>query len=1149
MPMIPSLLARINSNDPKLTSVNLSYQNLTTSALRELVTALDSNTHVTALDLTGNPIGDEGAVLLSQNRTLDSLTLIGTQIGENGAIALAQHRKLTTLDISQNHIGNAGAIALAKNALLTTLKIAGNQINYKVANFFADNSILNWLDLSENQLNDKGASALARNKHLRTLLVAANQISDSGAIELAQHPTITTLVLHHNSITAAGAQSFTTNPHLTSLDLSYNQLGVKGASILAKSLSITSLFVIGNNINNVGIKELASNPILRVLDMSYNQVSDMGASAFSHNQTLQELNLSHNQLTVEGTKVLAKHPALSTLLISYNLLGDEGAEALAQSNSLTWLDLSGNEIGPSGAQVLAENTHLTKLVLSYNLLGDAGALMLAYNTTLLELWLSYNQIGDLGAIALARNQTLKVLSVNYNLIKEKGRLALTQNKYFQSLSISNEQPPDFTAENLGTIFALTQDLLCIRGSDDKIQFFNPTFSRVLGYADDELLNKPLRDFLHPDDRAKEAENSAEEQQKFPVLQRVYRYRRKDGSYRLIQWSSQWKHERIYASGIDITEQKQVGNKLIRSEHQGEIAALKVAQGAIYNEKQSDFIAHLCHEVRNPLSGIASSLEVMKTRLEALQTLLHREHRIPSSKVRQEVDTELDGLLECLKDMEICSQHEETILNDNLDVAKMAERKLQLVNVPFDLKNAIHEVSRMLKGRADSKGLALKVVLPQEAVKVKGDPLRLKQILINLISNAIKFTDKGQVELALTVQEQTHSHTTFELRVTDTGIGLTEDEASKLFERFSQANANVGEQYGGSGLGLVIAKSLARLMGGDIIIESKKGEGSTFRCTIQCSNLSKQEQEKVSEALSSAPMTPQSIRKLTILVVDDNAVNRKSLGYNLAKVGHTCLFAVDGHEAITQSAQHPVDIILMDIMMPQLDGISAAREIRRLEQEKRLPHVPIIALTGNALETQRQEALGAGMDDYVTKPYKKEEILKKMAAFFPPAENPRPDLPAQIIPSGAQTMSQQAFWRIPASEALTPTPARKWMAESLRDSLYPLLDQLSAVLHLLNVQIMKPESRFNQKISRTGWQLYSITGKDEHWAVLNFKQEVQADNLVEAIQRSGAQVLTKKMKSGAVHAVVIVFSNNISLSTQLVKMISHIRTLVSTSPTL
>jgi len=984
-----SILKRLKNNDHLLISLDLNDQDLNASDIQELVKNLKDNTYLTTLNLRGNSIGEEGALFLSENNTLSSLILTGTQISEQGAIALVQHPTLTSLDLSQNQIGNAGAIALAKNTTLKVLNLADNQISHVGAGAFAENATLTSLNLMENHINDNGTINLAKNKTLLSLNLSLNQVSDRGAIALAENSTIVSLMLHHNKVGVEGAKAFSKNMWLTTLDLSYNQIKPEGTSFLAKNTVLISLYLRGNVINNFGTTDLAKNNTLRVLDLSYNQISDAGAIALSENKTLVELNLSYNLLEVRCAKILAQHPTLVILSLNYNLLGDEGAIALAESNTIRSLDLTGNQIGPQGAAALALNTYLTTLLLSTNFLRDEGAMALAQNKTLSELFLSYNEISDKGAIALAQNQTLKKLALNYNRIQQEGKKALAQNKTLQWLSISDEQPPEFTSENLASIFLLSQDLMCIRGSNDNIQFLNPAFARVLGYGDDELLTKPLRSLLHPNDRARAMQQLKEEEKKFPVLQHSYRYRCKDGSYRWIQWSSQLKHDRNYTVGTDITEQKQVERKLIRTERKSAVTSAHMEEAQIFVQKQSDFIAHLCHEIRNPLSGIYGNVEAIKEHFVDLKRLLSEQRSLLPSSAMDSIDRTWDLIDESLKDIEICSEYEEVILNDNLDVAKMAENKLQLTNTAFDIKNTLSEIYRMLKNKADRKKLILNIVFPKEPLLVKGDNSRLKQIIINLVSNAIKFTTEGRIDVSLIIQEQTLSHTKLEIRVSDTGIGLSKEEISKLFKRFSQASVTTSDQYGGSGLGLLIAKNLAILMGGDITIESKKGNGCTFHCYIQCENIAYEEknEEVVTKPLELTPVlaassTERLFRKPTILVVDDNEINRKILGQVLKRAEYEHFFAVDGEEAVQQFIIQKPDIILMDIIMPSVNGIEATQRIRQYEQEKKTPRALIIGLTGNALEEQKREALDAGMDDYLTKPCKREVMLSRITAWLP-----------------------------------------------------------------------------------------------------------------------------------------------------------------------
>ena len=399
----------------------------------------------------------------------------------------------------------------------------------------------------------------------------------------------------------------------------------------------------------------------------------------------------------------------------------------------------------------------------------------------------------------------------------------------------------------------------------------------------------------------------------------------------------------------------------------------------YNQKQSNFIAYLCHELRNPISGIQGSVNIIKEHFENLPKSLQK----PPSLVpmMQNLAQTGSAIAESLNDIDLCMAHIQAILDDSLIITELNENKLQLINNPFDVAQAIYEVSRLLQSKAEYKGLEVKLNLQEEKLWAKGDILRIKQIIFNLGSNAIKFTEKGYIEIMLAVEEQTAKHFQFEIKVTCTGKGLGQDQIDKLFEKIPQFS--MGEKYEGSEFGLQIAKKLSDLMDGHLFIESTKGVGITYRFIMQSEVLLAEKKQELQEIKhTTIPSSP--IKSLTILIVDDNEINRKILKHNLEKVGHHCLLASDGLKAIEQYIKHStsIDIILMDILMPELDGLSTTRRIRQLEKENKSSksHVPIIGLSANSLSTQQQEAFDAGMNAYLTKPYKSEEIFQRIAVL-------------------------------------------------------------------------------------------------------------------------------------------------------------------------
>jgi PAS domain S-box-containing protein len=1005
MPLNPAMLSRLSRNDPTLTTLDLAGQKLKASDIEELATRLTHNRYVVTLDLSGNPVGDEGARLLLVCEALRTLKLESAEVTAQGAMSLAQHPGLSALYLSENPIGSAGFNALIQNTRLNLLAVVDCQIKSKDMEPLSGRAALTSLNLSCNQIDDDSCILLAQHEKLTLLNLINNQITDKGIMALASLGALLSLDLTHNNVGVEGAKVLA-NMRLNRLNLNYNKVGEEGAAFIAGNNTITWLGLAGNGINNPGMTHLANNQTLRYLDVSYNHISDSGAESLINNQSLQKLNINYNEISKKGTAAIAAHPCLVKLSMAHNLLGDPGATVIAKSTTITWLDVAGNQIGWVGGKALSGNQHLKTLLLSYNPLHDIGTIFLSQNKTLEVLSLSYAKIRDAGAIALAENQTLKRLMMNYNYIGKEAQLALKQNAHFEYLSLSEEQPPEFSDDNLDTIFLLSQNFLCIRSREGRIEFFNPAFSRVLGYTDDDLLANNYLDLLHPDDQKQERDIIIPQLQKIPIVKHINRYRCRDGTYRLVEWSTQAKHERIYAMGVDITAQKQVENKLIKSEQAA--AKIHLQQAQHYSQKQSDFIANLCHELRNPLGGIQGSLDIIEQHLKTITQLVNEQQSSLPSPVMEKYQHEYEKISESIQDMRICTEHEVMILNDNLDITKLEEGKFQLANQAFELKNAIQEASRILKSKAENKGLALTLSLPENALWVKGDVIRIKQIIINLFSNAIKFTEQGAIDIALSVHERTAIHTRFEIRVTDTGIGMTEQEIGKLFERFVQASST--NQYGGSGLGLLITKNLALLMKGDISVESEQGRGTIFRCILQCNTSAHLEQQSPLEKITPALPTASA----TLLVVDDNAINRKILGFTLQQAGYTCLFATNGQEAIAQYQQHQPAAILMDIIMPEVDGLEATQEIRRLEGD--VSHVPIIALTGNALEQHRKQAMDAGMDDYLTKPFKKEIVLQKIANLLAMSQNSpssKPVSPASLLQVALRQPS--SLWYQPQTE--------------------------------------------------------------------------------------------------------------------------------------
>jgi len=356
-----------------------------------------------------------------------------------------------------------------------------------------------------------------------------------------------------------------------------------------------------------------------------------------------------------------------------------------------------------------------------------------------------------------------------------------------------------------------------------------------------------------------------------------------------------------------------------------------------NAAKSAFLATISHEIRTPLNGILGMAQAMS--------------REPMSGHQQER----------LRVLQQSGATLLTLLNDMLDMAKIEAGKIQLETVAFDPEALGQDACGAFGAIAAEKGLALSFEADGPRGLYRGDPTRVRQILYNLIGNAVKFTDQGRVDVRLVIQA-----TGFTFVVEDTGVGFSDAARADLFEKFSQGDATTTRRFGGTGLGLPISRDLARLMGGDITVESRLGSGSVFRVALPLA--------RADQAGAAPPTAPAAERlatapggRLTILVAEDNPTNQLVLRSLLASAGVDLEVVEDGSLALEAWRRRVFDLILMDINMPVMDGVSAARAIRTEERASARVRTPIIALTANAMDHQRHDYLAAGLDAHVSKP--------------------------------------------------------------------------------------------------------------------------------------------------------------------------------------